>query len=133
MKELDNQLAELVKKGLEAAEATGNFVIDQAPHLLQEFYRWHIANSIMGIVFPLIATYIMYRVFKMVGREEEGEWHDTKIFGKYYEVDEFPFFITVFVSAIVIAASLIVFFTNLYSLVQILVSPKLYLIEYFLK
>ena len=133
MKELDNQLAELVRKGLEAAEATGNFVIDQAPQLLQEFYRWHIANSIMGIVFPLIATYIMYRIFKMVGREEEGRYHETKIFKRYYDVNDAPFIITVFVSVIVIVVSLIVFFINLYTLVQILVSPKLYLIEYFLK
>ena len=133
MKELDSQLAELVKKGLKAAEATGNFVIEQAPQLLQEFYRWHIAESILGIVISILLVFIMYRIFKMVGREEEKKWHDIKLFNRYYETGGFPFFITTFISFVVLILAIVLFFTNLYTLVQILVSPKLYLIEYFLK
>ena len=55
MNELEKQLSKLVEKGIEVAEQTGNFVIEQAPDLLQEFFRWHISKNIfLMIVFIVL-------------------------------------------------------------------------------
>ena len=36
MNETDKQLAEILKKGLETAEKTGNFIVEQAPDLIRQ-------------------------------------------------------------------------------------------------
>ena len=135
MNELETQLAELVKKGIEVAEKTGNFVIDQAPLLLQEFYRWHIASAILGILFGVIIYLIgRYLPFLWLHKEKPNKY-SVNFFGKWGTGDGISrdpsaswilFTITTLVSLIFI-------FINLYTLVFILVAPKLYLIEYFIK
>jgi len=117
MNELEKTLSEILKKSLALAEKTGDFVIDQAPQLLQEFYNWHIFSNIYQMCFfpiILIAFIIMYK---------KTEWDCGDFF---YEL------ITIIlgVSSVV---SLTVFLIALYDLIFILVAPKLYLIEYFIK
>jgi len=53
----DEVLSKVVEKALIVAEKTGNFVIEQTPLLLQEFYKWHITESILGILLGLIISY----------------------------------------------------------------------------
>ena len=50
----DEVLSKAVEKGIELAEKTGNFVIEQAPDLLKEFYQWRIISCIMWIVIAII-------------------------------------------------------------------------------
>jgi len=60
----DEVLSEVVKKAVVLAEKTGNFIIEQAPDILQEFYNWKIISYIMGILLSiiifLIGRYIPY-------------------------------------------------------------------------
>lgn len=133
MNELETQLAELVKKGIEVAETTGNFVIDQAPQLLQEFYRWHIVSNIMGIVISFLVIYFSVKFFKMCGRKEKEGYHNTKILNRFYEVDEMPFLFLCLLCGGLNFTMFICFIIDLFDLVQLIVAPKLYLIEYFIK
>ena len=55
-KKTDEVLLEIVKKALTVAEKTGDFITGQAPLLLQEFYRWHIAKSSLSIFISLFAV-----------------------------------------------------------------------------
>jgi hypothetical protein len=66
MNEVENQLAELIKKGIEVAEKTGEFAIEQAPLLLQEFYTWHIAKSVLLALTFIIAKILVGRLGNLV-------------------------------------------------------------------
>ena len=50
MRKTDEQLAEILKKGLEAAEKTGNFVVEQAPDLIQQLIVWKTCEYILLIL-----------------------------------------------------------------------------------
>ena len=117
---------------MEVAESTGNFVIEQAPELLQEFYRWHIAKSIFGIVTFGLLILLVYWFFRFCGKKKEQGYHNTLMLGRYYETDEMPFFILCFFIGIAVLIFPIAMLTNIYNLVFILVAPKLYLIEHFI-
>lgn len=131
--ELETQLSELVRKGIEVAETTGDFIIDQAPDLLQEFYRWHIVSNAMRIIISVLVIYLMFRFFKFCGKRESIKYYKTEIFGRYYEVDNEPFWFLSFLCGGVVVVFFISFIFDLFDLVKILVAPKLYLIEYFIK
>lgn len=79
---LDSELAKLVKKGIEVAESTGDFVIEQAPILLKEFYRWHIASEVLGIVFSSLYLFLIYKIFILLGRKEKSNRYDSLIMGR---------------------------------------------------
>jgi hypothetical protein len=61
----DQVLSEVVKKALGVAEKTGDFVIEQAPLLIQEFYAWHTWSHILGILFGVLLI-ILGRVVPII-------------------------------------------------------------------
>tara|TARA_R110002051_G_scaffold308116_1_gene379538 strand:- start:26256 stop:26699 length:444 start_codon:yes stop_codon:yes gene_type:complete len=143
---LNDQLAKLLEKSISIAEKTGEFVIDQAPELLQEFYTWHITKSCLGIFIAVVAWAILWRISYFFGDKKpftyvkykgysykKPDQQSVKRFGRYFKEDSdniigIPVFrVCAFFILVAIAAP------NVYRLVKILVSPKLYLIEYFLR
>ena len=60
MKETDQQLAEILKKGLEAAEKTGNFVVEQAPDLIQQLIVWKTCEYIFLILISIAFLFSIY-------------------------------------------------------------------------
>ena len=129
----DEVLSQVVKKALTVAEKTGEFVIEQAPLLLQEFYNWHIAESIFYIILSIILSFVAYKVplFWLSDSKKESYYSDNiKFFGKYGGdggISAWIFFVLMNIT------SLHIFISNTHKLVFILTAPKLYLIEYFLK
>ena len=79
---LENLLGQLVEKDIEAAEKTGEFIIEQAPLLLQEFYRWHIAKNILMIVVCVIVLSIsIWGVFRLIRYcNENDNWGSSPVF-----------------------------------------------------
>lgn len=135
-KKTDEVLAEVVKKALTVAEKTGQFVVEQAPMLLQEFYYWHISKAIIGIILSLLLFFIgRYAPYLWLTKEKTRE--DNIRFFKRYNNETSSYMKNPSASWILFIilslASLIIFVSNLYKLVFILVAPKLYLIEYFVK
>lgn len=132
----DEVLTEVVKKALLVAEKTGNFVLEQAPLLLQEFYRWRIFNHIFYIILGLVIFCIgRYAPSFWLKKESDSEYN-LKFFGKYnsntsYWDEKFSCSWALFCITSIISFFFIV--SNLYNLTFLLVSPKLYLIEYFIK
>lgn len=130
---LEGQLAKVIEKSLEIAEKTGEFVIDQAPELLREFYMWHTVSAIIEIILCLFVFYVLKRIGRSISLSEnpDSRWY-KKIFGRWYETDESPF---IFYSSVGGTAFIIFFVVLIYNtmkLIKILVAPKLYLIEYFI-
>lgn len=132
----DEVLAEVVKKALTVAEKTGDFVIEQAPLLLQEFYNWHITVSILGILLG-ICIFLLGRYIPniwIINNESQGNY-SSKYFSKYTKNDSWENGITpawiIFFTGLL--TSIVIISINLYNLLFLLIAPKLYLIEYFIK
>jgi len=125
----DEVLSKAVEKGIAFAEKTGNFVIEQAPDLLQEFYNWHICSNIFGICLGLLLCFLGYKIPFLWITKKEKEYFDDKYFNRYSE----EAFVGWIVFSIFNLIGLIFLFHSIYELVFILVAPKLYLIEYFIK
>lgn len=143
-KKTDEVLSKVVEKALTVAEKTGEFVIEQAPLLLQEFYVWHICKSIFMALLWLSVFFLIQRLSKLLSfgdekliPEENRENYFKKRDGKYYyssyrdgDSEAYAFSIGIKIASYFTFIGLAVF---LYDLVFILVAPKLYLIEYFIK
>lgn len=128
----DEVLAEVVKKALTVAEKTGEFAIEQAPLLLQEFYNWHIAENSLGILLGFIVIIIGYNLRKIFGKkvekDYEKDWDEVIING--YASENVSTILTIVITGVFGLITLII---SAYNLIFILVAPKLYLIEYFIK
>lgn len=120
----DEVLAQAVKKALLVAEKTGEFAIEQAPLLLKEFYAWHITKESLGVLLSLVLLIIVYRLYIKLKKYKEEESLDLAD-AEYF----FPL-CGIYCSSLFFTITLIF---GIYDLVFILVAPKLYLIEYFIK
>lgn len=146
MNELETNLAELVKKSIEVAEKTGEFVVDQAPLLIKEFYTWHIVSSIFFIGIGIF-IWILCKVIsnKLKGAKESFEYveyegrsyEETAVSklrgGRYYKKDDESFMGVIIFKYIGLVVISIMIPVNLYTVLFIAISPKLYLLEYFVK
>ena len=121
MRKTDEQLAEILKKGLEAAEKTGSFVVEQAPDLIQQLIVWKTCEYILLI---LISVGLILSIKK---------WYNSAI-KRYGDFDDFidsvEFVGFSIYSIIVIPIFGIALFYSFFNLVQILLAPKIWLIEY---
>ena len=130
---IEEILKPIIQKAIVIAEKTGDFIIEQAPLVLQEFYLWHTATSIfyiiLGLFFIISGIYIPILWINSYNAEN-GKNYDYKYFNFGYGdgcvVIAWVYF------AISSLIGIITVFVNIYTLVFILVAPKLYLIEYFL-
>lgn len=109
----DEVLSKAVEKGIELAEKTGNFVVEQAPDLLKEFYAWELWSNVSVIVLMLLISYVIYFISKKIVENAD---------------DEFLYIINLFQ-----ILPLILFCVSAYKVIFISVAPKLYLIQYFVK
>lgn len=124
----DEILSIVVKKALTVAEKTGEFAIEQAPLLLQEFYNWHIWSNILGIILGLLLCFLGYKI-PFLFTTKESNYNDYKYFNRYCDDYFFPYlnFILFTISGVIFI------FPCIYDLIFILIAPKLYLIEHFIK
>ena len=129
-KSLEESLEFVVAKAIEIAETTGEFVVEQAPLLLQEFYAWRMVKNILNmLLFPLliILVFIYYKAIPI----EEDSYEAVSFLGKQVNQGHgIPGYI-VGIAAGFFAVG--IFICSLYDLLFLLVAPKMYLIEYFLK
>ncbi len=134
-KKTDQVLSEVVKKALLVAEKTGNFVIEQSPLILQEFYNWHICSKLFFILFSIL-IFLMGRYIPTIWLTKEStNKYNIKFFGKFNNTTDSwdSFSASWLIFSITTISSTVMLGINIYNLVFILVAPKLYLIEYFIK
>lgn len=110
---LDKAGADLVQNLSTILSQTKNFVSDQAPDVIQQYISWGIAKYSMGCFLGLIllisGIWFIRKAFKINDEEAAA---GMGIFG--------------FSSTV---AGIIITSTNIYSLVQIWIAPKIWLIE----
>ena len=120
--ETDKQIAEILKKGLEVAEKSGNFVIEQAPDLVKQLITYKTIETSICVLIEITLMYLIFRYFKYL----------------YKKTNENSDFISdngLHVGAIIITSALImflffVFIYDISNLIQLIFAPKIYLLEY---
>lgn len=141
--QLEQQVSKVIEKALEVAESTGNFVIEQAPLLLQEFYMWHIVKFSIWILIAISFWLISNKFLKSFGKKESFETDSYPGFswskkiqaieynGRFFYHNDtvtgikfFKYFIGLLCFGII--------FNSIYKIVFIIVAPKFYLLDYFI-
>ncbi len=110
---MEEELKKALEQGLKLAEKTGEFVIEQAPELLQQFYNWHLVENIIVFSVGLLMLIASIWSIRYGLKEYESEYQILGAFG--------------------ILISLVCLIIGAMSTIKILVAPKIYLIEHFLK
>ena len=126
MNEIDKQLAEILKKGLETAEKTGNFIVEQAPDLIKQLLIWKTVEYSIYVIMGISLIIYFYRWTKKVSKEIKENEDD---FEDYLMGSVSNIFIAIGQMTILIVGVLLIS-ENLHSLIQIVFAPKIYLIEY---
>ena len=139
-KKTDEVLSKVVEKALNVAEKTGDFVIEQAPLLLQEFYAWHIYSSIF-FVFAGVMLWFSFKNYKLFVSEDfiikqNGAWDiDTTIIEPYkiqaIETQQFFWQKTTNIGSVTLstAGGTVSFTTGNYTEIKQLVNYWLYQVE----
>ena len=123
--ETDKQIAEILKKGLEAAEKSGNFVIEQAPDLVKQLITYKTIETSICVLIEITLMYLIFRYFKYLYKKNnensdfitENEFHIGGIIINFV-LSIFCFF---------------AFIGDVSILIQLIFAPKIYLLEYIAK
>jgi len=117
--QLENQLAEVIKSGMDLSEKSGQFVLAQAPELIRQFLMWHTAQNIIAIAIAIIIIIggILLRI--RASKEIDGDSDNILAIR--------------IISVLCFVASASIMLKGVIDLVKISVAPQLYLIEYFIK
>ena len=126
MNETDKQLAEILKKGLETAEKTGNFIVEQAPDLIRQLLIWKTVEYSVYVIIGISLIVYFYRWTKKVAKEMKENEED---FEDYFEDSIANIFIAIGQLTFLIIGMMLIA-ENLQDLIQIVFAPKIYLIEY---
>ena len=120
--ETDKQIAEILKKGLEVAEKSGNFVIEQAPDLVKQLITYKTIETSICVLIEITLMYLIFRYFKYLYKKNNED-------SDFLYDNEFHFGgIT-----ITFVLSILCFFAFIYdisNLIQLIFAPKIYLLEY---
>ena len=126
MNETDKQLAEILKKGLETAEKTGNFIVEQAPDLIRQLLIWKTVEYSVYVILGISLIIYFYRWAKKVSKEMKENEDD---FEDYF-MDSFANILITIGQLSLLITGIILIAENLQDLIQIVFAPKIYLIEY---
>ena len=126
MNETDKQLAEILKKGLETAEKTGNFIGEQAPDLIRQLLIWKTVEYSVYVILGISLIIYFYRWTKKVSKEMKENEDD---FEDYF-MDSFANILITIGQLSLLITGIILIAENLQDLIQIVFAPKIYLIEY---
>ena len=122
----DKQLAEILKKGLETAEKTGNFIVEQAPDLIRQLLIWKTVEYSVYVILGISLIIYFYRWTKKVSKEMKENEDD---FEDYF-MDSFANILITIGQLSLLITGIILIAENLQDLIQIVFAPKIYLIEY---
>lgn len=87
MSETDKVVAEILTKAMEATRVAGNFVVEQAPDVIQQLLTIHLAYALLGVVCGVLflAGFFWLAVFapfdKLYVAQEEYMANDNERYG----------------------------------------------------
>lgn len=133
---LQEQLALIIEKAISLAEKTGEFIIEQGNELLIQFYYWKLTENILYIILAIIIFIIGKHIPYLWIPDKSCRGNSSRRYFKRWTKDSYdnyeqllPAFIIFILSSII---SVWMLFYNLFDLLKLVISPKLYIIEYFI-
>lgn len=139
---MNTQLEEVLARGLneaiEMAKQTGQFVIDLAPDLIQQFLLWEMVSAgfwiVIGILFMSTFKIIIYAGSKVIysglsdDEKKKSTWKDVSISDMLDEFEE-PL-IAAFIGAVLFfIMGVVIVISHIHTLLFILTAPEIYLIK----
>lgn len=135
--QLQQALVTIITKATEGVEASVSFLSSEVPDVVSQLIIWKIASNSMTVAFCLGLFLLGCWVFKktFVHPQCEGFFWEKKHQPRYYEGEDqyeitVPAVLIVFVSAIICIILFFTFLGSTYELLQLIIAPKIYLIEY---
>lgn len=126
----DEVLAKALEAALEAAKTTGNFVVEQAPDVVQQLLLFNtVAYTVKTVLFSTITT-VGFVVAAKLFRKSSAQAEAYANSHTYMAPDGFSSFMLGGVSCGVGGAALVATCNQLLSLLKITLAPKVWLIEY---
>ena len=123
--ETDKQIAEILKKGLEVAEKSGNFVIEQAPDLVKQLITYKTVETSICVLIEITLMYLIVIYFKYLHKKNNED-------SSFIEVNSFHIG-GMLISLVVAIFMFIAFIADISNLIQLIFAPKIYLLEYIAK
>ena len=123
--ETDKQIAEILKKGLEVAENSGNFVIEQAPDLVKQLITYKTVETSICVLIEITLMYLIFRYFKYLYKKnnEDSDFIPENAFHG----------VGIIITSLMGIFLFFVFITDISNLIQLIFAPKIYLLEYIAK
>ena len=123
--ETDKQIAEILKKGLEAAEKSGNFVIEQAPDLVKQLITYKTVETSICVLIEITLMYLIFRYFKYLYKKnnEDSDFIPENAFHG----------VGIIITSLMGIFLFFVFINDISNLIQLIFAPKIYLLEYIAK
>ena len=123
--ETDKQIAEILKKGLEAAEKSGNFVIEQAPDLVKQLITYKTVETSICVLIEITLMYLIFRYFKYLYKKnnEDSDFIPENAFHG----------VGIIITSLMGFFLFFVFINDISNLIQLIFAPKIYLLEYIAK
>ena len=120
--ETDKQIAEILKKGLEAAEKSGNFVIEQAPDLVKQLITYKTVETSICVLIEITLMYLIFRYFKYLYKKnnEDSDFIPENAFHG----------VGIIITSLMGIFLFFVFINDISNLIQLIFAPKIYLLEY---
>ena len=123
--ETDKQIAEILKKGLEVAEKSGNFVIEQAPDLVKQLITYKTIETSIYVLIEITLMYLIARYFKYLYKKNNE--NSSFISENSFHV------IGIIISFMASIFFFFAFIIDISNLIELIFAPKIYLLEYIAK
>ena len=120
--ETDKQIAEILKKGLEVAEKSGNFVIEQAPDLVKQLITYKTVEASIYVLIEITLMYLIVIYFKYLYKKNNE--NSSFIIENSFHV------IGIIISFMASIFFFFAFIVDISNLIQLIFAPKIYLLEY---
>lgn len=116
MDKTDEVIAKTLEAALNAAQKTGDFIVEQAPGMIEEFLRWKLVENIFAAALSVCIVVFVFIVRNRISRKIDYDDEATTV----------SWLISILLSALPV----IIFFRSCFNAMQIWVAPKVYLFEW---
>lgn len=129
--QLQQSLVKIITQATESIDASVSFLNGQLPDVIGQLLQWKLLSASLTVMLSLGVVIASCLVIKRLTRKPDQ--HKGNFFwwwnGSRHEV-EFSFVISVCLVLVASVMAVINFIISLYEMLQIMIAPKIYLIEY---
>lgn len=124
---LKDTLASVLEKAMDVAERTGNWALEMAPELIQQYLMWELYSSLFFVILGSI-IFLIGLTFALKVAKGKGERPD--LFESEYDDgvnSKGIFYVLVSLCGTIVGGIMVP--VNLYNVIFVLVAPEIYLIQ----